>query len=110
MSESKDRATPDRLDLFPNGEIGILWRDGHETVLGGHYLRSCCPCAVCVDETTGRRILDTRTVPADVRPRLAQGVGHYGVQFVWSDGHATGIYSHALLRTLCSCSACSRDR
>ena len=53
------------------------------------------------------RILDESTVPQDVAPRMVQGVGNYGVVFVWSDGHSTGIYPHRLLRRLCPCDACS---
>jgi DUF971 family protein len=110
MTDSRDRATPARMDIFPTGEIGIVWKDGHESYFGGHFLRCHCPCAGCVDENTGRKVLDDATVPSDVQPRLHQGVGNYGVQFVWSDGHSTGIYSHALLRSLCPCPACAGAR
>ena len=102
----KARTTPERLDMFPNGEIGIVWKDGHESFYGARELRCRCPCAACVDEMTGRKVLDEASVPVDLRARMHQGVGNYGVQFVWSDGHATGIYSNALLRALCSCAAC----
>lgn len=97
---------PGRLDLFPNGEIGIVWKDGHESCYSGRDLRLQCPCAGCVDEHTGRRILDEAAVPRDIQARMLQGVGSYGVQVVWSTGHATGIYSHRLLRKLCPCEAC----
>ena len=33
-------------------------------------------------------------------------VGAYAVQFVWSDGHSTGIYSWELLRASCPCQEC----
>ena len=29
-----------------------------------------------------------------------QKVGHYGLQFFWSDGHKDGIYTYDLLKTL----------
>jgi DUF971 family protein len=106
MKESPASTTPVRMDVFPSGEIGIVWKDGHESYYAARDLRCLCPCAACVDEVTGRRILDPATVPADLQPRLWNGVGHYGVQFVWSDGHSTGIYPHALLRRLCACAAC----
>jgi DUF971 family protein len=35
-----------------------------------------------------------------------QPVGRYALQFSWSDGHDTGIYSYALLRRLCQCDVC----
>lgn len=103
----RDRSTPEKMDLFPNGEVGIVWKDGHESIYRGHYLRCQCRCAACIDEVTGRRILDERSVPEDVQARIYQGIGHYGVQFVWSDGHSTGIYPLTLLRDLCPCAACA---
>jgi DUF971 family protein len=33
-------------------------------------------------------------------------VGNYALQFVWSDGHETGIYTFEYLRKLCPCSQC----
>jgi DUF971 family protein len=56
-------------------------------------LRSECACAMCVDENTGMRTLDVATVPPDVGIEHMQLVGNYAVQFVFSDGHDTGIYS-----------------
>ena len=110
MAESKDRTTPETMEVFPNGEIGIIWKDGHESYYSARYLRCQCRCAACVDEVSGRKILDEASVSEDVRPRMYQGIGHYGVQFVWSDGHSTGIYPHTLLRALCPCDACASQR
>ena len=109
MTERSRTTTPRRLDVFPSGEIGIVWEDGHESLYAARELRGLCPCAACVDEVTGRRVLDLGSLPADVVPRMWSGVGHYGVQFVWSDGHSTGIYPHAVLRRLCPCEACRRQ-
>ena len=107
MTDPGSATTPERMDVFPSGEIGIVWKDGHESYYSAHDLRCLCPCAACVDEVTGRRTLDPATVPLDLQPRLWNGVGRYGVQFVWSDGHSTGIYPHAVLRRLCPCAVCA---
>ena len=107
---SDPSTTPEKMDVFPNGEIGVVWRDGHESFYTARDLRCQCPCAACIEETTGRKILDDASVPEEIRPRLYQGVGNYAVQFVWSDGHSTGIYSHALLRRLCPCKECASQR
>jgi DUF971 family protein len=37
-------------------------------------------------------------------------VGNYGVSFVWTDGHATGIYRFDFLRSICPCDVCSAER
>jgi DUF971 family protein len=61
-------------------------------------LRDACPCAACVEEGTGRKLLDPATIPADIRPSELKAVGNYAVQIFWSDGHSTGIYSWKTLR------------
>lgn len=78
--------------------LGILWGDGETTFHGAFELRSCCPCAGCVEEWTGRRTASLESVPRDVRPVTIRGVGRYALQPVWSDGHRTGLYPFKELR------------
>ena len=56
-----------RVTPFPNGELGIVWEDGHESYYPGHLLRCACNCAHCVEETSGVKILDDSSVPQDVK-------------------------------------------
>ncbi len=91
---------PQRIELFPNGEIGIVWDDGREDYLDAFTVRVACPCAQCVDENTGQRMIDPRQVNRDIRARGWDPVGRYAVQFRWTDGHQTGIYPFTLLRAL----------
>jgi DUF971 family protein len=93
-------ARPLRIVPFPNGEIGVVWDDGHESYLDSYALRCACGCASCVDEATGRKLLRDERVPRDVRAREIHPVGNYGVAIVWSDGHDTGIYTFDRLREL----------
>ena len=37
-------------------------------------------------------------------------VGRYALQFLWSDGHDTGIYPYEMLRKICLCDACVKAR
>ncbi|MGH7591165.1 MAG: DUF971 domain-containing protein [Gemmatimonadales bacterium] len=60
-------------------------------------LRLACPCAECVDEMSGRALLDPGRVPDDVRPVKLQLIGNYGLKIWWSDGHHTGIYTFEAL-------------
>ena len=106
MSESRNPSAPATVDIFPSGEIGIVWKDGHESIYSPRFLRCQCRCAACIDEVTGRKILDDAKVAESIRAEAKQSIGHYGIQFVWSDGHASGIYSHTLLRAACPCEAC----
>ena len=63
-------------------------------------LRLSCPCAMCVEEMSGRPLLDQATVPDDIRPTGIQLVGAYGLGVTWSDGHSTGIFPWERLRGL----------
>jgi DUF971 family protein len=58
---------------------------------------------MCVEETTGRALLDPATVPPDVRPLKIALVGAYAIRIEWSDGHGTGIYTYEILWRLCPC-------
>ena len=81
-------------------EITIRWDDGHASVYSIHYLRSECACARCVNEITGLRILDPRTIADDLTVVNAEHVGRYGIRFTFSDRHDDGIYTWERLRAL----------
>ncbi len=74
-------------------DIKIRWKGGREIIYPARFLRMQCPCAVCVDEMTGRRTLQESTVPQDVYPTGIDPVGHYAIQIYWSDGHSSGLYT-----------------
>jgi ATP-binding protein involved in chromosome partitioning len=77
----------------------IEWSEGAAPVFyPARQLRLACPCAACVEEMSGRPLLDPATVPPDVRPVSLALVGTYGLRVVWSDGHGTGIYTFERLR------------
>ena len=63
-------------------------------------LRLACPCAMCIEEMSGRPLLDPASVPADVRPLSIHLVGNYALRINWSDGHSTGIFPWQRLRDL----------
>ena len=87
--------------------LRILWEDDHESTYVPWDLRMSCPCAGCVDELSGKRTLTEATVPTGIYPKKIDYVGRYALQFLWSDGHDTGLYSYEYLRGLCRCDDCS---
>ena len=79
--------------------LSILWQDGQRHDHDVRDLRLACPCAGCVDETTGQRKLDPNTVRQDVAPRIISSIGSYAINVAWNDGHSSGLYSFELLRS-----------
>jgi len=87
--------------LSPDGtRLDLTWEDGVKTAAPAQHLRQQCPCAGCVDEMSGRPVLDPARVPLEVYPRSVEYVGEYAIRFDWSDGHRTGIYPFPYLREL----------
>ena len=80
--------------------LSLLWQDGRHDDLDVRDLRLACRCALCVEEMSGRKLLDPQTVRADVSPRQITSIGHYAIQFDWNDGHNSGIYAFNDLRDL----------
>jgi len=91
---------PLKIFRTKSGELGFDWDDGTRSVFKLRNLRLACPCALCVDENTGERLLDPRTVPEDIHIESVQSIGRYAVGIFWSDGHRTGIYPYDLLKHL----------
>ena len=104
---SEDRFTTTHIGPTEDGSrLVIRWKDGHTSVYLPRYLRLVCPCAGCVDEMTGERMLVPSMIPEGVYPHAIHYVGRYALQFVWSDGHDTGLYAFETLRNLCACDEC----
>jgi DUF971 family protein len=101
------RTTPRDLAIFPTGELAIVWGDGHESYYDPFTLRCACPCAQCVDEMTGEKVLRDSSVPPSVRIESVEPVGRYAITIRWSDGHGTGIYIFEKLRSGCPCPQCT---
>ena len=97
------RNSPVVIDRSSETEALIEWGDGHRCRLSAGALRRACACAGCVDEVTGRHLLDPDSLPADLKILAASTVGRYAVTFAFSDGHGTGIYTFERLRALCPC-------
>ena len=90
-------------EIAREGDLGVrvTWGDGRVCRYGAAALRRVCPCAQCVNEYTGERMLDPQTISDALTVASLDLVGRYALNFRWSDGHQTGIYSFRLLRELC---------
>src|SRR5262245_9512485 len=83
-----------------DSELKITWSDDSETGYSAAQLRRQCPCAGCVNEWTGERMLRAETIADDVTFTHISIVGRYALNFHFSDGHETGIFSFKYLREL----------
>jgi DUF971 family protein len=81
--------------------LSILWGDDRRCRYRAAELRRSCPCAQCVNEWTGERVLKAESISENIEIRNLSVVGRYALNFRWSDGHETGIYSFRYLRELC---------
>ena len=90
-------------EIKQEGDAGlrITWGDDHVSRYSAAGLRRACPCAQCVNEWTGQRVLKPETISQELTIADLSIVGRYALNFRWSDGHETGIYSFRYLRELC---------
>ncbi len=85
--------------------VRVTWGDDRVCHFQAAELRRACPCAQCVNEWTGQRVLKPETISEELQIADLSLVGRYALNFRWSDGHETGIYSFRYLRELCERSA-----
>ena len=58
---------PDEIVGLLRSKITFKWSDGHETIYPARHLRLACRCAMCIEETSGRKLLEPATVPPQVQ-------------------------------------------
>ncbi len=83
-----------------DSELSIIWSDEAETKYNAADLRRACPCAGCINEWTGEKMLKAENIADDLSFSSISIVGRYALNFHFSDGHETGIYSFDYLRKL----------
>ncbi|MCC5795104.1 MAG: P-loop NTPase [Chromatiales bacterium] len=101
-----DPLTPVGLRRRDDRTLQVLWADGALHSVDVRDLRLACRCALCVEEMSGRPLLDPATVPLDVAPQRLASVGNYAISLTWSDGHDSGLGSFVRLRELGEQAAC----
>ncbi len=97
---------PQQVEILANGDLSILWPDGHQGIHKAYSLRIKCPCAQCVDEDSGRRTIDPKRVPLGITIEAFDIVGRYALGLKFSDGHSTGLFAFTYLREMCECESC----
>ena len=101
IAQRRQAIEPREISQESSTSLRIVWVDERVCEYRAAELRRACPCAQCVNEWTGQRTLKPETISDEVEIGDIQIVGRYALNFRWSDGHETGIYSFKYLRDLC---------
>ena len=100
-AQKRQTIEPTEISQESDSLLRITWADGRVCEYQAALLRRACPCAQCVDEWTGERTLKPQAIADEIEIGDLSIVGRYALNFRWSDGHETGIYSFQYLRDLC---------
>ena len=103
-NEEMSPFSPLEMNLANQGKTLIIkWQDNTEHVVSSFNIRFSCPCAHCVDEITGEKLIRENDIPANVKILESSPIGRYGVRFSFDDpspGAGAGIYTFSFLRKL----------
>ena len=92
------KATRPNLNYL--AEAHMIQVEGDEQgTLSPSELRKECRCAACVEELTGKQILNPESVSDSIRPINLSPTGNYAVSVDWSDGHRS-LYPYRQIRSL----------
>ncbi len=78
----------------------IEWNDGEVSEHRLSELQKNCPCANCIDELTGRRLIDEKHVNPNVKAIRIINVGRYALRIQFTTGCSNGIYIFDTLRKM----------
>ena len=97
-----DSQHPQKIELIGD-YLAFVWSDGNESMIHASTLRENSPSAEQVGEMDifGRiRGGSNGGDFSSVRIENFERVGNYAIRIIFSDGHASGIYSWDLLRSI----------
>ncbi|MEZ6133003.1 MAG: DUF971 domain-containing protein [Planctomycetaceae bacterium] len=93
--------TPKNIRVLKSDRIlELTWNDTDVSRLPFRSVRQDCRCAACVDEFTGRQVLDRASVSESIMPDDVSLTGNYALKIRWSDGHESGLFTWDHLRAI----------
>ena len=98
--------TPAELDLKKDEGLAVVWSDGVRSYYPIAHLRRLSPSADARElrkQIRANPLTVLPTGPGASGPLVATDaelVGNYAIKIVFSDGHKTGIYTWAYLRSI----------
>jgi DUF971 family protein len=96
----EERFEPRTIDVKRDEGVTITYYDGYVAHFDLLTLRHGCPCATCRGYRDQGEIDWPRpNSPQPLRIQDAAKHGAWGLNITWNDGHSTGIFPFAALRT-----------
>jgi DUF971 family protein len=92
----------ERLTEVGRYALGVVWGDGHDSILPFKGLRAACPCDACTAATREPAGADGERL-ARVEP-----LGGRSLFLRWADGHETVLLLDEV-RALCRCARCAGE-
>lgn len=93
--------TPQNVRVLKDDRIlELVWGPNDISRLPFRVIRQSCRCAACVDEFTGRQILDPASVDDGILADDVSLTGNYAMKFRWSDTHDSGLFTWDHLRRI----------
>lgn len=89
-----------KIYQIDKGSFAIEWGDGKIMHYSLNDLQKRCPCANCVDEKTGMRLMDPEIKNQDARASSITSVGRYALRIQFLTGCSHGIFGFDMLRGL----------
>ena len=80
--------------------LTVRWSDQHSHDFQLSELQKNCPCANCVDEITGKRLVNEKKNPSHVESNSIIPIGRYGLRILFNSGCTTGIFNYDYLLQL----------
>lgn len=90
------KATLPNIGYEPEHGILIKYEDRPGFAISPFELRRNCQCANCVEEFSGKKLLEDTKIPKNIYPLSMNPVGNYALGVHWSDNHAS-LYPYTFL-------------
>lgn len=73
--------------------LELVWDSQNTSRLPFQKIRQDCRCAMCIDEFTGKQLLDPATIPETLGVEEISISGNYALRIRWSDSHDSGLFT-----------------
>ncbi len=83
-----------------NYTFSIEWNDGVIQDFRLCNVQRNCPCARCVSEKSGQRLIDPESISNDLQAISMHTVGRYALHIQFTSGCSIGIYTFDRLRKM----------